>query len=395
MADYNFDDIRCYGDDDIPSKLWPLAERPEIEVVIKAGFPDADFAQVKALIRSCTTVKEFQHKVIIYFLDLLCRKCTDGVEASGIENIDDNYGHLFVTNHRDIVLDSALLNVMLAKHGKETSEIAIGNNLFAAPWIEDLVRVNKSFVVRRDITGRQLLEASMKLSNYIHQEVEDKKHSVWMAQREGRSKDNSDNTQPSVIKMLSLGGKSKDHMQNVRALRTIPVAISYEYDPCDFLKAAEFQLKRDNPEWKKTKADDVRSMATGMTGYKGRVRFTFTHELNAVFDQYPWINDRNAQINCVCETIDKMLHEAMVLYPINYVAYDIKYQTERYKKLKMYTEQEKAQAVAYLNGQLAKIDIPNRDEEFLWGMLLTMYSNPVCNKERLVRNQDTTAVPLT
>ena len=197
------------------------------------------------------------------------------------------------------------------------------------------------------------------------------------------------------IKMLSLGGKTKDHMQNVRALHTIPVAISYEYDPCDYLKAAEFQLKRDNPEWKKTKADDVKSMATGLMGYKGRIRYTFTSELNGVFDQYPWINDRNAQVNCVCETIDNMLHEAMVLYPINYVAYDLKYQTDRYKNQKMYTEADKTKAAAYLNGQLAKVDIPNRDEAFLWDMLLTMYSNPVFNKEKLSRERDTNYVPMT
>ena len=354
MAEYNFDDIRCYNDADIPSKLWPLADRPEILGAIKAGFPNVDPEQMKALILSCKTVKDFQTKVILLILDMLCKKCTDGVEAYGLDQIDFTNGHLFVTNHRDIVLDSALLNYILAS---------------------------------------QLLEASMKLSAYIHQEIVDKKHSIWMAQREGRSKDNSDNTQASVIKMLSLGGKSKDHMQNIRALRTIPVAISYEYDPCDYLKAAEFQLKRDNPEWKKTKADDVKSMATGMTGYKGRIRYTFTTELNGVFDQYPWINDRNAQVNCVCETIDKMLHEAMVLYPINYVAYDLKYQTDRYKK--MYTEAEKTKSVAYLNGQLAKIDIPNRDEAYLWDMLLTMYSNPVFNKEKLVREQDTNYVPMT
>ena len=393
MAEYNFDDIRCYHDEDIPSKLWPLVDRPEVQFAIKSAFPNVEYEQVKALILSCKTIKEFQTRVIVFLLDMLCNKCTDGVEAYGIEDIDDTKGHLFVTNHRDIVLDSALLNVMLTKHGKETSEIAIGNNLFAAPWIEDLVRVNKSFVVRRDITGRQLLEASIKLSAYIHQEIVDKKCSIWMAQREGRSKDNSDNTQASVIKMLSLGGSSKDHMQNIRELRTIPVAISYEYDPCDYLKAAEFQLKRDNPQWKKTKADDVKSMATGMMGYKGRIRYTFTQELNGVFDQYPWINDRNAQVNCVCETIDKMLHEAMVLYPINYVAYDVKYQTNRYKK--MYTEEESVKSLAYLNGQLAKIDIPNRDEEYLWDLLLTMYSNPVFNKEKLVREQDTTFVPMT
>lgn len=377
MADYNFDDIRCYGDDDIPSKLWPLAERPEIEAVIKAGFPDADFAQVKALIRSCTTVKEFQHKVIIYFLDLLCRKCTDGVEASGIENIDDNYGHLFVTNHRDIVLDSALLNVMLAKHGKETSEIAIGNNLFAAPWIEDLVRVNKSFVVRRDITGRQLLEASMKLSNYIHQEVEDKKHSVWMAQREGRSKDNSDNTQPSVIKMLSLGGKSKDHMQNVRALRTIPVAISYEYDPCDYLKAQEFQLVRDVEGWKKSKADDVLSMKTGIFGFKGHIHYHCAPCIDDWLGTLPAELPKAELFDMIASLIDGAIHRRYVIYPNNIVALDMLQGTPR--SLSKATPEQWDRFEQYLDGQLAKINIPNKDDAFLRERILTMYANPLIN----------------
>lgn len=393
MADINYDDIRCYYDEDIPAKLWPLAEKPEIAGFIKAAFPEVDMDLVKKQILSCNTVKDFQTRIIIYFLNLLCKKCTDGVEATGIEDIDPSKGHLFITNHRDIVLDSALLNVMLHMHGRETCEIAIGNNLFAAPWIEDLVRVNKSFIVRRDVSGRELLMASMKMSNYIHQEIEDKKYSVWMAQREGRSKDNSDCTQASVIKMLSLGGKSKDIMQNIRALNMVPVAISYEYDPCDYLKAAEFQLKRDNPEWKKSKADDVKSMVTGMSGYKGRIRFNFTHELNGIFDTFPWINDKNAQVNCVCQTIDNLLHEAMVLYPINYIAYDMKFQTNCYSN--MYTEEDKVKASTYLNGQLAKIDIPNRDEDFLWDKLLTMYSNPVVNKEKLQKVQDDTAKPLT
>lgn len=381
MQQTNYDDIRCYYDEDVPAKLWPLADKPEIAGFIQGAFPGVDVEAVRQQIRACKTVQEFQERIIIYFLDQLCTKCTAGVEAYGIEALDPSRGHLYITNHRDIVLDSALLNVMLHRHGHATSEIAIGNNLFAAPWIEDLVRVNKSFVVRRDVTGRELLMASMKMSAYIHQEIEEKKCSVWMAQREGRSKDNSDQTQASVIKMLSLGGQSKDIMQNIRALNVVPVAISYEYDPCDYLKAAEFQLKRDNAEWKKTKADDVKSMVTGMTGYKGRIRYRFTREINDLFDTFPWINDKNAQVNCVCQTVDKLIHEAMELYPINYVAYDMKYQTSTYSHL--YTEEDKVKASAYLNGQLAKIDIPNRDEAFLWDKLLTMYSNPVANKELL------------
>lgn len=379
--EYNFDDIRCYTDADVPEKLWPLADRPEIAAFIQGAFPQADVEQVRQVIRNSKTIEDFQKDVVIYFLNLLCQKCTDGLSSTGIEGIDFSRGHLFITNHRDIVLDSALLNVLVSKAGHETCQIAIGNNLFAAPWIEDLVRVNKSFVVRRDVTGRELLMSSVKMSAYIHQEIAKKGNCIWMAQREGRSKDNTDCTQASVIKMLSLGGESKDLMQCIRALNPVPVAICYEFDPCDYLKAAEFQLKRDDPAWKKTKADDVKSMVTGMRGYKGRITYNFTRELNPIFDTFPWLNDKNAQVNCVCQTIDSLLHEAMTLYPINYVAYDVKYQTDTYRQC--YTDAEYTKAMDYLNGQLAKIDIPNRDEEFLWDMLLTMYSNPVVNKEQV------------
>ena len=390
---YNFDEIRCYYDEDVPSKLWPLADRPEIEGFLKGAFPQVDMEQIRQVIRSCKTIKDFQTKIILYFLDLLSKASCDSIQSHNVDEIDFSRGHVFVTNHRDIVLDSAYLNMMLHKSGKETSEIAIGNNLFAAPWIEDLVRINKSFVVRRDLTGRQMLESSKVLSAFIRQEVFDKNLTVWIAQREGRSKDNSDKTQSSVIKMLAMGGPSRDLMQNIRDLHVVPVAISYEFDPCDYLKAAEFQLKRDNPEWKKTKADDVKSMVTGMRGYKGRVNYTFAKELNPIFDNYPWINDKTAQVNCVCETIDRELHNAMVLYPINYLAYNLKYDTDKYAK--MYTDEERNKATEYLNGQLAKIDIPNKDEEFLWQMLLTMYSNPVANKEALVREPNENPKPLT
>lgn len=389
----NYDDIRCYYDEDVPAKLWPLADRPEIEGFIKGAFPQVDMEVVRQTIRSCKTVKDFQTKVVIYFLDMLKKACADSIESIDVEKVSSSTGHVFITNHRDIVLDSAYLNVMLHHAGHETCEIAIGNNLFAAPWIEDLVRVNKSFVVRRDLTGRQMLEASKKMSSYIHQEVHDKNLSVWIAQREGRSKDNTDLTQSSVIKMLAMGGPSRDLIQNIRNLHLVPVAISYEFDPCDYLKAAEFQLKRDNPEWKKSKADDVKSMVTGIRGYKGRVNYTFTEELNPIFDQYPWIDDKTAQVNCVCQTIDRALHNAMVLYPINYLAYDLKYDTDKYEK--MFTEEERAKAASYLNGQLEKIDIPNKDEDYLWDLLLTMYSNPVANKEALEWKQDENATPLT
>ena len=377
---YDFEEIRCFNDSDVPEKLWPLIDRPEIEAFIKGAFPDMDMTQLRAQVKQMHTIQEFQLGVIARCVMGIAQKTCDKLELRGAEKINKEKAALYITNHRDIVLDSAFLCSLLATNGLKTAEIAIGDNLLAYDWIKDLVRLNKSFIVMRSVPVRQMLEVSKRLSTYINYTITQKKNPVWIAQREGRSKDSSDNTQASVIKMLSLGGGTRDIIQNIRQLNVQPVALSYEYDPCDYLKAQEFQLKRDNPEWKKSKQDDLLSMSTGILGYKGRVTLTVADELNPIFDTYPWIDDRNAQVNCVCSLIDKSLHSNMVLYPVNYVAYGIKYETDKYEGL--YTEEEKVKALTYLNGQLDKIKIENKDDKFLWDCLLTMYSNPVMNYEK-------------
>ena len=376
-----FDEIRCFYDEEVPEKLWPLVDNPAIEPFIKGVMPDIDMEQFRQQIRSFKTIREFQTQVVAKFVLGLAKKTTDSLELRGLENIKGGHASTYITNHRDIVLDSAFLNSLLAVNGHETAEIAIGDNLFAYDWIKDLVRLNKSFIVLRSVPIRQMLEVSKRLSSYIHYTIREKNNSVWIAQREGRSKDSSDQTQASVIKMLALGGESRDIIQNIRKLNFQPVALSYEFDPCDYLKAMEFQMKRDDPEWKKTKQDDVLSMKTGLMGYKGKVVFTICPEINDIFDTYPWINDRNAQVNTVCQTVDKVLHSNMQLFPVNYVAYNLRYQTDKYAD--QYTPEEEQRALAYLNGKLAKIKMPNRDEEYLWERLLIMYSNPVVNKENL------------
>lgn len=390
---YDFEEIRCFNDADVPEKLWPLIDRPEIEAFVKYAFPDVNMDMMRAQIKSMHTIKEFQIGVIAKFVMGLAKKTCDSLELRGVENINHEHAALYITNHRDIVLDSAFLCSLLATNNLETAEIAIGDNLLAYDWIKDLVRLNKSFIVMRSVPVRQMLEVSKRLSAYIHYTINEKKNPVWIAQREGRSKDSSDNTQASVLKMLALGGPSRDIIQNLRKLNMQPVALSYEFDPCDYLKAQEFQLKRDNAEWKKTKQDDLLSMSTGMTGYKGRVVFTIAPELNPIFDKYPWINDRNAQVNCVCELTDKSIHGNMVLFPVNYIAYELKYQSDKYSD--KYDAAEKERVLKYLNGQLAKINIPNRDEEFLWDKILTMYSNPVINYEKATTKESNEGTPLT
>jgi len=376
-----FEEIRYFYDEDVPGKLGPLLDEPAIEECLKMFFPTENLDQFKAFARSLNTIDDFQGKIIGQVVKSIMKKCCDNVELRGGENIVPDRAATYITNHRDIVLDSAFLNTLLITNGHPTAAIAIGDNLLAFDWIKDLVRLNKSFIVLRSLPPRQLLMASQRLSQYIHYVINDRKNPVWIAQREGRSKDSSDETQASVIKMLALGGESKDLIQNIRHLNVQPVALSYEFDPCDYLKAAEYQLKRDNAEWKKSKADDLLSMKTGIFGYKGRVVFTVTPELNGIFDTYPWIDDKNAQVNTVCSTIDKALHGSMELFPINYLAYDLRYGTDKYASKISQEDYEKC--IGYLNGQLAKIDIPEKDEDFLWDKLLLMYSNPVLNRENL------------
>lgn len=381
MVNYDFDEIRCFNDADVPEKLWPLIDRPEIETFVKAAFPEMDMNQLRAQVKQMHSIREFQTGVIAKCVMGIAQKTCDSLVLRNQEKINREHASLFITNHRDIVLDSAFLCTSLALNGFETAEIAIGDNLLAYDWIKDLVRLNKSFIVLRDVPVRQMLEVSKRLSAYINYTITEKKNPVWIAQREGRSKDSSDLTQPSVIKMLAMGGPSRDIIQNIRLLNMQPVALSYEFDPCDYLKAQELQLKRDDENRKKTKQDDLLSMKTGILGYKGRVVLTVADELNPIFDTYPWINDRNAQVNCVCKLVDKSIHEHMELFPINYIAYNLKYETDRFAD--RYTEAEYNKALSYLNGQLEKIQIPNRDDKFLWDTLLTMYSYPVVNKLQL------------
>jgi len=377
---YDFDEIRCYNDSEVPEKLGKLVDRPEIEAFVKAAFPEIDMNALRAQIKQITTIDDFQKTVISRFVFDMLKKTCASFEVYGAEKVDRESASLFITNHRDIVFDPSLVCGALFKNNLKTAQVAIGDNLFAYDWIEELVRLNKCFVVKRNVPVRQMLDVSKRLSAYIHYTINEKKTPVWIAQREGRSKDSKDDTQPSVVKMLALGGGTRDIIQNIRKLNVQPMTLCYEYDPCDFLKAAEFQLKRDDPEWKKSKQDDVISMSTGITTNKGRVSVVFGDRLNPIFDTYPWIDDRNAQVNCICSLIDKTIHSNYVLYPINYVAYDLKYDNEKY--VSKYTAEEKVKVMDYLNGQLAKVKIPNPDNDFLWDMLLTMYSNPVVNKEK-------------
>ena len=274
---------------------------------------------------------------------------------------DIKHGAFFLTNHRDIILDAAWLSYRLRLRYFIRPFMGVGNNLFAKPWIEHLMRFMRCFVVKRGEGVHAQLENAKQLSAYIRM-LRSQGKSIWLAQREGRAKDSNDLTQASVLHMLTLG--DDDFFENVKALNICPVSITYEFDPCDYLKAAEMQLKRDNPKWRKSKRDDVKSMQTGIRGEKGRVVYRLTPSINpeieALLANEPeWrtapIHD---QLQRVCDIIDRHIHQGYEIFDRG-------------------TEFD-----AYIESRLAMIDIPNKDEAFLRDKLYEMYNNPVINYKK-------------
>ena len=238
----------------------------------EVALPGVPFEMLAAQMRACKTKQEFQVAICYNILKRVIRDATQGVTFDNSAQPEKGGAYTYVSNHRDIVLDSGFLSMMLVEQGQDTVEIAIGDNLLIYPWIKKLVRINKSFIVQRALTMRQMLESSARMSRYMHHTIRDKHQSIWIAQREGRAKDSNDRTQESILKMMAMAGEG-DIISRLKEMNIVPLAISYEYDPCDYLKAKEFQQKRDNPDHKKTTADDLLNMQTGILGYKGRVHF--------------------------------------------------------------------------------------------------------------------------
>lgn len=290
--------------------------------------------------------------------------------------------YTFISNHRDIVLDSAILDVLLVDNKFTTTcEIAIGDNLLSLPWVKDLVRVNKAFIVERALTMRQMLMSSKRLSDYMHFAIKEKHENIWIAQREGRAKDSNDRTQKSILQMMSMGGEGSI-IERLKQLHLVPLSISYEYDPCDYLKAKEFQQKRDDADWKKGPTDDLVSMQTGIFGYKGHVHYHAAPCLDEYLDSLDPETPKQDLYNKVAAHIDHEIHRNYRLYPGNYVALDLLEGTAVHRE--HYTEEQKTMFEKYLAGQLAKIELPNKDEAFLKVRLLTMYANPVRNYEAAI-----------
>ena len=371
-----FDEIRPYEPEELSEAYERLLSNPQFKMVMAYIMPEEPFEAIAAKMRSCKTNLEFQKAFCYPFLQNLLAKASKGCDMN-TSAIDNTKRYTFISNHRDIVLDSALLSKLLIDaHFATTCEIAIGDNLLFIPWVRDLVRINKSFKVERGLLTSEKLRSSKRLAEYMHFAIKQKNENLWIAQREGRCKDSDDRTQDAVLKMMTLGGDGT-FIDRLLQLHLVPLSISYEFDPCDFLKAREAQCKRDISDWKKSPNDDMESMKTGIFGYKGHIHYQCAACIDDFLRQIDTTQPKSDLFHSIAEHIDDAIHKNYRLYPCNYIALDMLHGTTEYTS--HYTVEDKAFFKQYLAGQLAKIDIQNRDEDYLKQCMLTMYANPAIN----------------
>lgn len=385
-AKYN--DIRPLLPEEVPAAIQRLLANEDLRKVYESLGTPPSWEELGHILKDCRSVNDFKAMFsakLVYFV--MKHTCQAVAPLQGLEHLSKGKAYTYISNHRDIILDSAFLNVLLHDAGFDFPEIAIGDNLLVSPWVEELVKLNGNFLVRRNLQGREVLLAAKQLSAYMNDALASG-IPLWIAQREGRAKDSNDRTQPALLKMLSLSGGKRGIVDNLKNLNIVPLTCSYEYDPCDYLKAREMQLKRDMPDYKKTKAEDALNMKTGVLGNKGHVTFTMGRPLNTLLEGYLFEGiEEGRRAEVVADIMDREIHRNYTLYPINYIACDrLSGQKAHSDK---YTAEDEALFDKYIQERISLIEMPlgyDRDDTFLTARLLEMYANPTINHLRSTTN---------
>ena len=367
-----FDEIRPYNDDEVPQVIQQLLKEKDFLRFAKWIFPEISIKNLIQNLQKVKTVHDFQLSFVYPILNKIIERSISDLTYSGIDNVKPNTPYIFITNHRDIVLDSALLNYVLYLNGHDTAEIAIGSNLLITKWITDLVKLNRTFIVQRNVPGRKLYHYSFILSKYIRYTITEKKRSVWISQREGRTKDGDDKTQVSLIKMFNISGE-KDWVSNYVEVNILPVTINYEIEPCDIEKVRELYLRQKNQNYQKSPLDDLNQMAGGMFAPKGRVHLTFGEPLNP---KIPYLTrfPKKTFFQNLAKLVDTEIYKGYRLLPFNFVAADLLFDDITFSQY--YTKQDKDKFLSMMNEKLSKID---GEPEILRKLFLNIYANPVKN----------------
>ena len=364
-----FDDIRPYNDAEIPAAMQRLVSDKYFPLV--CSFLGRSATEMAAVLGSCRSAEEFQHRFMYDAIYAIAHKTTDGLSVEGMERLDPNKDYLFVSNHRDIMMDAAFLQVLLLDAGRRTSEITFGANLMQGQMVIDIGKSNKMFRIERPTTvttARDFLLKSKYVSEYIRYAITQKKESVWIAQRNGRTKDGDDRTDQGIIKMFGLSGTG-DPVEALAELNIAPLSISYEWEPCDELKALELYAKRSGTPYIKKPGEDYNSILTGITQYKGRVHLAVCEPLKkAELEAFRGLPS-SAFNRAVAELIDARIRPAYRLYPNNYIAADLL----SGQRAHSYTDAERDAFLRHLDEIVVKKEYP----EEIRDILIQMYAKPV------------------
>ncbi len=370
-----FDNIRPFYDAEVNEAIHSSVNHPMMKAMMDFTFPDVDDAVWKEQLKKTHSIRDFQCNFIYQSVQKVLEKSSEGLTTSGFEKLEKNTSYLFISNHRDIILDTSLLNKCLFDHGLVMTASAIGDNLVKKTFLKTLSKLNRNFLVQRGLAPRELLESSKLMSEYIGQLLLRENRSVWIAQREGRTKDGNDATHSGVLKMLAMGSDVPKITDYFKKIKIVPVSISYEYDPTDALKMPQLIAEANDEIYIKEKNEDFITLLSGIIGQKKHIHIhvgdILDTELDKIAEEF---DNNNKQVQAIAQAIDDSILQSYKLWPTNFIAFDLLYKTEKYKHL--YTENEKSIFERRLE---MRIDVSN---PLIMESFLAMYANPVVNKSK-------------
>lgn len=372
MTDQQFDDIRPYHDDEVHAAMCRIAENPLLQAVADFIYSGVPLEDLKQVFRNIHTTFDFQITVMHYAINEITRKTSHGVTSNGVTDLRKDISYLFVSNHRDILLDSAIYQVILHDNGYKTSEITFGSNLMQPDFVVDIGKSNKMFKVERGLTPREFYNHSKHLSEYIRYTIQHKNESIWIAQRNGRTKDGNDQTDQGILKMFAMSG-GQDVIQNFAELHVCPLAISYEFEPCIVQKVRELYISKSR-KYEKAPGEDLQSILFGITQPKGRIHIEVTKPIELDELQTIAHESKAEMYNALLELIDQRIHKNYKLYPTNYIAYDIAHNSTTYAA--QYSPTQKDKFVQTMNSDLSNVE---GNVQELQEIYLGIYANPVRN----------------
>lgn len=376
MNDDKYVDIRPYNDQEAVLALARISKHPVLSKISAFLFPGKDQSELGKLISTIDSVYDFQGRVMLMAIKKILSDTSTTLTHTGIDKLNKEKRYLFISNHRDIMLDSAILQAILFETGLSTSEMAVGDNLITDPFLEDIARVNKMIKVVRNTNPREIYASSVLLSEFIRKRVSNEESSVWIAQRNGRTKDGFDLTEQGLLKMLDMSGNG-DFTKDFSELSIVPVSVSYEFEPCDILKARELYISK-RQKYIKSEGEDLNSILTGIMQYKGGIHFNFCKLISDEEIQGCSLMEKNERFKSLGEIMDRKILSTFHLWPNNFIAYDLLNSCSRFSD--RYTEIQKQKFQEYVAFKIADSegDIKELEEIFL-----SIYANPIISKEKL------------